>query len=57
MKKLLGVLLIAGCSTLFNADKYNPNPRPISVKEPKVDTTKLIINGVEIIILDTLKTD
>ena len=57
MKRLLGVLLIAGCSTLINPDKYNPNPRPISVKEPKVDTTKLIINGVEIIILDTLKTD
>ena len=57
MKKLLGVLLIAGCSTLFNPDKYNPNQRPISVKEPKVDTTKLIINGVEIIILDTLKTN
>ena len=58
---LLLLLLLAGCSMLFNPDKYNPNPtvpEPV-VEEPKdsirVDTIRLT-NGIDhIIILDTLK--
>ena len=59
MKKIILILLLAtGCSTLFNPDMYNPNPRPVVVEEePKVDTLRITINGVETIILDTLKTD
>lgn len=53
MKKilLLSVLLLTGCSMIFNAEKYNPNPtpKPITVEEiveePIVepDTVKIII--------------
>jgi len=59
MKKILFILILtAGCSTLFNPDMYNPNPRPAVIEEePKVDTLKITINGVEKIILDTIKTD
>ena len=54
----LWLLIIIGCG-LFNPDKYNPNPTPVSIEEPKdsirVDTIRLT-NGVDnIIILDTLK--
>ena len=58
IKLLVIILLAAGCSTLFNPEMYNPNPRPVVVEEEvKVDTIKITINGVEKIILDTLKTD
>ena len=63
MKKLLllTILLLTGCSILFNPDKYNPNPtipEPI-VETPKdsirVDTIRLT-NGIDhIIMLDTVK--
>ena len=53
MKKilLLSILLLTGCSMLFNADKYNPNPTPKPIvdeaccEEPIVepDTVKIII--------------
>ena len=52
MKKilLLSILLLTGCSMLFNAEKYNPNPTPKPVveeivEEPIVepDTVKIII--------------
>tara|TARA_R110000824_G_scaffold149015_1_gene319057 strand:- start:4305 stop:4466 length:162 start_codon:yes stop_codon:yes gene_type:complete len=50
MKKLLLLLLLStGCSMLFNADKYNPDPTPKPVieviEEPvvKPDTVKTII--------------
>ena len=65
MKKILLILLLStGCSMLFNADKYNPNPTPVvepgveEVKDSvKVDTIRLT-NGVDhIIILDTVKVD
>ena len=54
----LWLLVIIGCG-LFNPTKYNPNPRPVVIEEPKdsirVDTIKLT-NGVDhIIILDTVK--
>ena len=53
------MMLLSGCSMLFNPDKYNPNPtipEPV-VEEPiKVDTIR-VTNGIDtIIILDTLKT-
>ena len=50
----------AGCSMLFNADKYNPNPTPKPVVETlqdsiRVDTIRLT-NGIDhIIMLDTVK--
>ena len=54
------VLLMIGCSALFNPAKYNPNPKPV-VEEccPKdsirVDTIRLT-NGVDhIIMLDTVR--
>ena len=66
MKKILltSILLLTGCSLLFNSDKYNPNPTPVvepvveEVKDSvKVDTIRLT-NGVDhIIILDTVKVD
>ena len=63
MKKvlLLTILLIlTGCSMLFNAEKYNPNPTPKPVVETlqdsiRVDTIRLT-NGVDhIIMLDTVR--
>ena len=34
MKKILLILLLStGCSMLFNAEKYNPNPTPKPVVE------------------------
>ena len=65
MKKLLLLtilLLLTGCSLLFNPDKYNPNPT--IVEEPVVETlqdsirvdTIRLTNGIDhIIMLDTLK--
>ena len=57
----LWVVILSGCSMLFNSDNYNPNPRPVIVEEQeeaiKVDTIRLT-NGVDhIIILDTLKVE
>ena len=50
MKKILLILLLStGCSMLFNAEKYNPNPTPKPVEEVveepvvKPDTVKIII--------------
>ena len=62
MKKLLlfTLLLLTGCSLLFNPDKYNPNPTPKPVVETlqdsiRVDTIRLT-NGVDhIIMLDTVR--
>ena len=62
MKKLLllTVLLLTGCSMLFNAEKYNPNPTPKPVVETlqdsiRVDTIRLT-NGIDhIIMLDTVR--
>ena len=65
MKKILliAVLLLSGCSLLFNSDKYNPNPTIVEepVVEPchkdsiRVDTIRLT-NGVDhIIMLDTVR--
>jgi uncharacterized protein YceK len=62
MKRLFFILMLymSGCSTLFNSDKYNPNPTPMHennchTDSIKVDTIRLT-NGVDhIIILDTLK--
>ena len=66
MKKLLLLtillLLLTGCSLLFNPDKYNPNPT--IVEEPVVETlqdsirvdTIRLTNGIDhIIMLDTVK--
>ena len=64
MKKILliAVLLLSGCSLLFNSDKYNPNPT--IVEEPVVETlqdsirvdTIRLTNGVDhIIMLDTVR--
>ena len=54
------MLYISGCSTLFNADEYNPNPKPV-VKSCcpndsiRIDTIRLT-NGVDhIIMLDTVR--
>jgi outer membrane biogenesis lipoprotein LolB len=66
MKKLLlltVLLLLTGCSMLFNAEKYNPNPTIVEepVVEPchqdsiRIDTIRLT-NGVDhIIMLDTVR--
>ena len=63
MKKILlfTILLLTGCSVLFNPDKYNPNPtipEPVveEVKDSiRVDTIRLT-NGIDhIIMLDTVK--
>ena len=57
---LLLLILCSGCSMLFNADKYNPNPTPKPVAETpqdsiRVDTIRLT-NGIDhIIMLDTVK--
>ena len=54
------VLVMMGCSALFNPAKYNPNPilmhdGDCHTDSVKVDTIRLT-NGVnQIIILDTLK--
>tara|TARA_R100000005_G_C4923585_1_gene155737 strand:- start:152 stop:340 length:189 start_codon:yes stop_codon:yes gene_type:complete len=52
------VLVMIGCSTLFNPAKYNPNPTPADCcpkDSVKVDTIRLT-NGVDhIIMLDTVK--
>ena len=64
MKKILlsTILLLTGCSILFNPDKYNPNPT--IVEEPVVETlqdsirvdTIRLTNGVDhIIMLDTVR--
>ena len=62
MKRVIFILMlyISGCSTLFNADKYNPNPKPV-VKSCcpndsiRIDTIRLT-NGVDhIIMLDTVR--
>tara|TARA_Y100001963_G_scaffold24007_1_gene32075 strand:+ start:1086 stop:1280 length:195 start_codon:yes stop_codon:yes gene_type:complete len=62
MKKLLiFLLLLTGCSILFNPEKYNPNPTPI-VEETccdkdsiRIDTIRLT-NGIDhIIMLDTVR--
>jgi len=54
----LGVLVIVGCG-LFNPNKYNPNPTPVSIEEPvdsvRVDTIRLTNGTDNIIILDTVK--
>jgi PBP1b-binding outer membrane lipoprotein LpoB len=51
MRIIFCILLLTGCSALFNADKYNPNPTPKPVVEEvccdkdtvKTDTIKVII--------------
>ena len=53
------MLYISGCSTLFNADKYNPNPtlavEPCHQDSIRIDTIRLT-NGVDhIIMLDTVR--
>ena len=64
MKKILlsTILLLTGCSILFNPDKYNPNPT--IVEEPVVETlqdsirvdTIRLTNGIDhIIMLDTVR--
>ena len=63
MKKILlfTILLLTGCSVLFNPDKYNPNPTiPEPVVEEVIDSIRVdtirLTNGIDhIIILDTVK--
>lgn len=54
MKKILLILLLStGCSMLFNAEKYNPNPTPKPIVEEaccKEDTVKT--EPIKIIIIE-----
>lgn len=63
MKKyIIFLLLLTGCSMIFNAEKYNPNPTIVEescceeVKDSiRIDTIRLT-NGIDhIIILDTIR--
>ena len=52
MRIIFCILLLTGCSALFNADKYNPNPTPKPVvEEPvKIDTVKT--DTIKVIIIE-----
>ena len=55
MKKLLLLLiavLLTGCSTLFNAENYNPNPTPKPVEEEVVEEPVVDPDSVKIIIIE-----
>jgi hypothetical protein len=54
MKKLffLTILLLTGCSMLFNAEKYNPNPTPKPVVEEVVEESIVEPDTVKIIIIE-----
>ena len=52
MKKLLALLLLTGCSALFNAEKYNPNPTPKPVVEEVVVEDTVKTEPVKIIIIE-----
>ena len=55
MKKLLLLtilLLLTGCSMLFNAEKYNPNPTPKPVVEEIVEEPIVEPDTVKIIIIE-----
>ena len=53
MKKILLILLLStGCSMLFNADKYNPNPTPKPVVEEVVVEDTVKTKPVKIIIIE-----
>ena len=53
MKKLLLILLLStGCSMLFNADKYNPNPTPKPIVEEVVEESIIEPDTLKIIIIE-----
>ena len=54
MKKilLLCILLLTGCSMLFNAEKYNPNPTPKPIVEEIVEEPIVEPDTVKIIIIE-----
>ena len=54
MKKilLLSILLLTGCSMLFKAEKYNPNPTPKPIVEEVVEAPIVEPDTVKIIIIE-----
>ena len=54
MKKilLLSILFLTGCSMLFKAEKYNPNPTPKPIAEEIVEEPIVEPDTVKIIIIE-----
>ena len=53
MKKILLILLLStGCSMLFDAEKYNPNPTPKPIVEEVVEESIIEPDTVKIIIIE-----